>query len=70
MGVLRANPYGRPEIQVEQGVPPLRFNLSHTTGLVTCAVTRSADVGVDVEQTTRQGDLGAIAPSSCAPPRN
>jgi len=61
------DPHGRPEIQMDQGVPPLRFNLSHTTGLVTCAVTRSADVGVDVEQVMRQGDLGAIAPSSFAP---
>ncbi|PSR19678.1 4-phosphopantetheinyl transferase [filamentous cyanobacterium CCP3] len=58
------NAYGRPEIQVEEGAPPLRFNLAHTEGLVACAVTRSADIGVDVERTTRKGDLVAIAASS------
>lgn len=61
------NTYGRPEIQVEQGAPPLRFNLAHTEGLVACAVTRSADIGVDVERTTRKGDLVAIATSSLTP---
>lgn len=61
------NAYGRPEIHVEQGVTPLRFNLSHTDGLVACAVTRSADVGVDVEKTMRQGDLEKIATINFAP---
>lgn len=32
------NPYGRPEIQEKQGAPPLRFNVSHTTGLVTLRI--------------------------------
>jgi 4'-phosphopantetheinyl transferase len=58
------NAYGRPEIQVEQGAPPLRFNLTHTEDLVACAVTRSADIGVDAERTTRKGDLATIATSS------
>ncbi len=43
--------HGRPE--VDTGALPaatgLRFNLSHTRGLVCCAVTRHAPVGVDVE---------------------
>jgi 4'-phosphopantetheinyl transferase len=44
---FRANPSGRPEIA---GVPSsLRFNLSHTAGLVACAVSRGREVGVDVE---------------------
>ena len=61
------NAYGRPELATEQGQPPLRFNLSHTTGLVACAITRSADVGVDVECIMRTGDLATIADMSCAP---
>ncbi len=62
------NAYGRPEIQVERGVPALQFNLSHTAGLAACAVTRSAAVGVDVEQTTREGALVEVAKASFAPP--
>jgi len=64
------NAYGQPEIQVEQGEPPLRFNLSHTEGLVTCAITRAADVGIDVEyggQPVRAEDLAAIAAAHFAP---
>jgi 4'-phosphopantetheinyl transferase len=44
---FRTNAYGRPEIAAP--VSPLRFNLSHTNGLVVCLVSRSREVGVDVE---------------------
>jgi 4'-phosphopantetheinyl transferase len=43
------NAYGRPELSTPVGEPPLRFNLSHTHGLITVAVCRRFDVGVDVE---------------------
>ena len=34
------NAHGRPEISVRPaGTPDLRFNISHTTGLIACAVT-------------------------------
>lgn len=39
---------GRPELS-SAGRAPLRFNLSHTEGLVACVVTGSAPCGVDVE---------------------
>ncbi len=45
---------GRPEIEAPAGLPPLRFNLSHTDGLVACAVALESDVGVDVEHTGRR----------------
>ena len=61
------NTYGRPEIDPPHDTLPLRFNLSHTAGLVACAITRKADVGVDVECTSRKGDLAAVAESSFAP---
>jgi 4'-phosphopantetheinyl transferase len=61
------NAYGRPEIQPGCGQPLLRFNLSHTEGLVACAITQSATVGIDVERITRLGDLRAIAEVSFAP---
>jgi 4'-phosphopantetheinyl transferase len=45
--------HGRPHVSREQaGVPglsDLRFNISHTDGLIAIAVTRHGDVGVDVE---------------------
>lgn len=50
-----ANVHGRPEIlDRPPGVPDLRFNLSHTDGLIACAVTIGRDVGVDVEHIGRR----------------
>ena len=46
---FQAGPYGRPEIAGPAGVPPLRFSLSHTAGLVAVAVALQVDVGIDVE---------------------
>ena len=50
-----ANAHGRPEIlERPPGVPDLRFNISHTDGLIACAVTIGREVGVDVENVGRQ----------------
>jgi 4'-phosphopantetheinyl transferase len=50
-----ANVHGRPEIlDRPAGVPDLRFNLSHTEGLIACAVTVGREVGVDVEYIDRR----------------
>src|SRR4029453_1384894 len=49
------NQFGRPEVLDRPAhVPDLRFNLSHTDGLIACAVTVGREVGVDVENITRQ----------------
>ena len=68
--------YGRPEIVSPSGAaadgspgaliaahgsPPLRFNLSHSGGLVACLVTLGVDVGVDVESTQRDLDMVRLA---------
>jgi 4'-phosphopantetheinyl transferase len=45
-----AGPHGKPEIP---GCP-LRFNLSHSGDLALIALTREAEVGVDVERTSRR----------------
>jgi len=49
--VFHANEHGRPSIFDPPS--PLRFNLSHTKGLVACAVVRGGDVGIDVEDVAR-----------------
>lgn len=50
-----ANAHGRPEIlNRPAGVPDLRFNISHTDGLIACAVTIGREVGVDVEHVNRR----------------
>jgi 4'-phosphopantetheinyl transferase len=49
------NVHGRPELlDRPYGVPDLRFNLSHTEGLIACAVTIGREVGVDVEHVGRR----------------
>jgi 4'-phosphopantetheinyl transferase len=44
-----AGEHGRPEIAPRAGIPPLRFNLAHTDGLIAMALTLHDDVGIDVE---------------------
>ena len=49
------NVHGRPEIlDRPSGTPDLRFNISHTDGLIACAVTIGREVGVDVENIGRR----------------
>jgi 4'-phosphopantetheinyl transferase len=53
--------HGRPEIAGPSGALALRFNLSHTRGLVACAVALGHDVGVDVERIDREVALLGVA---------
>jgi 4'-phosphopantetheinyl transferase len=55
------NRYGRPEIDAGSAAPGLGFNLSHTDGLVACAVAWHHDIGVDVEDTKRRVKITKIA---------
>ena len=48
-----AGPEGKPEIAGPTGLPPLSFNLTHTPGLVACAVAAGYAVGVDAERRDR-----------------
>ncbi len=52
------NEHGRPELELEDSI---RFNVSHTDGLIACAVAEGCDVGVDVEDTHRRGRTVALA---------
>ena len=48
------NEYGRPEIILDEHLPPIRFNLSHTDGVAVIAVVLQHDIGVDVEHRQRR----------------
>jgi 4'-phosphopantetheinyl transferase len=58
---FRVGPTGRPEIDPTVGDLALRFNVSHTAGLVVCAVARERAVGVDVECWDRRHRAEALA---------
>lgn len=58
---MRRNAHGRPDLIPEQAKSGLRFNVSHATTVVTCAVCRDHEIGVDVERTDRRGECVAIA---------
>jgi 4'-phosphopantetheinyl transferase len=60
------NRYGRPEISGPIDTP-LRFNLSHTHGLVVIAVAWNREIGVDVENVERQGEYVQLAHRFFAP---
>lgn len=51
---FRSGEHGRPEIAGPAESGGLRFNLSHTRGVVACAVIRELDIGVDVENAARR----------------
>src|SRR5262249_23664902 len=46
---FETNEYGRPHITAPEIERDLRFNLSHTDGLVALAVTEGCEIGIDVE---------------------
>jgi len=50
---------GKPEIV--DAPWPLRFNVSHTRGMIICGVTRQYDLGVDIEHVDRNTDVTGIA---------
>jgi 4'-phosphopantetheinyl transferase len=54
------NKYGKPEIAEPAGLP-FRFNLSHTSGMVVCAVARDDAIGVDVEALDRNVATDSVA---------
>jgi len=62
------NKYDRPEIIFQQGMPPVRFNISHAKGLVVCGVALKYDIGVDIENIGKSSRISDIAKrffSSC-----
>jgi 4'-phosphopantetheinyl transferase len=62
-----ALPGGRPVLAGPAHAPDLRFNLSHTTGLVACAVSEGLEVGCDAESLLRPLDSLELAERHYAP---
>jgi 4'-phosphopantetheinyl transferase len=58
---FRYNAYGKPGLNSEFDGGTLRFNLSHSHGLVLYALTRGRDIGVDVEHIRPEFAEGQIA---------
>jgi len=63
---FREEEHGRPEIDIAHPGPRLRFNLSHTQGMVACAIAEEVAVGIDVESLARQRGTDRIAARSFA----
>ncbi len=53
------NAYGKPSV-ANFGYEWLKFNLSHTEGLIACVVSCNRDVGVDVEKHKSLNDLHSL----------
>jgi 4'-phosphopantetheinyl transferase len=51
---IETTPTGKPVVAPETPERGMGFNLSHTPGMMVCALARDADVGVDVENHTRR----------------
>jgi 4'-phosphopantetheinyl transferase len=64
---FRTGRYGRPEIGGPAAGEGMRFNLSHTGGLVAVVVARGVDCGVDVETAGRTADVLRVARGVLAP---
>ena len=54
------NRHGKPALLPGVTPLPVRFNLSHCTGLVGCVVARDADVGLDMEDQHRCVNLNLV----------
>ena len=48
---FRKNQFGRPELFDSNAAHPLQFNVSHSAGLIACAVAWRREIGLDVEST-------------------
>src|SRR6185369_10808434 len=58
-------PNGKPALQVQGN--DLRFSLSHSDGLLLCAVSRDVDLGLDIEKIRQPIDADPIAKRTFSP---
>ncbi len=57
---------GKPFLISPTNLPPFRFSLSHTRGLVALLVSFAPEAGIDVEQMERTNDLKLVAQRVCS----
>jgi len=58
-----ANKQGWPFISQPSRFRDLQFSVSHTDGLVACAIAKDCDIGIDVENIRHAVNVDALAPS-------
>ncbi|KAK4279072.1 hypothetical protein QN277_016829 [Acacia crassicarpa] len=62
---FRKNSYGKPEVDWQYSddwsLPPLHFNISHTSSLIACGVTVDSPIGIDVEDKQRRLKTNILA---------
>lgn len=58
------NDYGKPRVASSHGFLPVRFNISHTNGVVICGLVRDHEIGVDVEDIERFTRADVVSLSS------
>ena len=59
--LFKIGEHGKPEINKKLNRKNLRFNISHTNGMVACALTTKYDIGVDLEWPSRNSQMYKIA---------
>ncbi|XP_031743729.1 uncharacterized protein LOC101203236 isoform X2 [Cucumis sativus] len=58
---FKKNMFGKPENSSQLCLPPLQFNISHSSSLIACGVTMHSPIGIDVEAKTRKIKNNIIA---------
>src|SRR5262245_20286521 len=59
--------FGKPEISGPPDAPVIHFSLSHTKGLIACAISSESSIGVDAENMERASNVMDIAQRFFAP---
>jgi 4'-phosphopantetheinyl transferase len=67
---FRYSPYGKPALATMPGQDTLSFNVSHSCGLALYAVTRSREIGIDLERIHGDLDCKQIAARFFSPREN
>lgn len=61
-----AGAHGKPHIKLPALSEPPAFSLSHTRGLVACAVAPRGSLGIDVERLDRRAGIAELLPRVCS----
>lgn len=62
--------YGKPVLHRDHGHPGVHFNLTHSHGVIACAVSLTREVGIDVEDCLRTLEFLELAERFFSPPES